>query len=180
MVADALSRITSNVNYLNADAASTSTTDSVATVHSALQDASDLIPHVEAPINVFRNQLVFDPDRLEYSFETPHTGYVRHLIPIDSTQDLLPCLMKYLKPLIINGIKIPESYLQSLQERCRENLPGYKLRITQRLVTDVAGEEETIRIINTERTRAHRNPKEMKLQILENFISPEWPAALGR
>jgi len=111
---------------------------------------------VEAPINVFRNQLVFDPDRLEYTCETPHTGYVRHLIPIDSTQDLLPFLMKYLKPLIINGIKIPESYLQSLQERCRENLPGYKHRITQRLVTDVAGEEETIRIINTEHTRTHR------------------------
>jgi len=54
VVADALSRITSNVNYLNADTASTSTTDSVATVHSALQDASDLIPHVEAPFNVFR------------------------------------------------------------------------------------------------------------------------------
>jgi len=131
MVADALSRIISNVNYLNADTASTSTTNSVATVHSALQDASDLIPHVEAPINVFRNQLVFDPDRLEYSCETPHTGYVRHLIPIDCTQDLLHFLMKYLKPLIINGIQIPESYLQSLQERCRKNLPGYKLRITQ-------------------------------------------------
>jgi len=80
--------------------------------------------------------------------------------------------MKYLKPLIINGIKIPESYLQSLKERCRENLLGYKLRITQRLVTDVAGEEETIRIINTEHTKAHRNPKEMKLQILEKFYFP--------
>jgi len=124
VVADDLSRIISNVNYLNADTASTSTTDSVATVHSALQDASDLVPYVEAPINVFRNQLYFDPNRLEYSCETPHTGYVRHLIPIDSTQDLLPCLMKYLKLLINNGIKIPESYLQSLQEHCRKNLPG--------------------------------------------------------
>jgi len=64
--------------------------------------------------------------------------------------------MKNLKPLIINGIKIPESYLQSLQERCRENLPGNKLRLTQRLETDVAGRKGTIRILST---RAHRNPK---------------------
>jgi len=86
--------------------------------------------------------------------------------------------MKYLKPLIINGIKIPESYLQSLQERCRENLPGYKLRITQRLVTDVAGEEETIRIINKEHAGAHRNPKEMKLQILEKLYFPRMSSRL--
>jgi len=42
----------------------------------------------------------------------------------------------------------------------------------QRLVTNVAGEENTIIIINTEHSRAHRNTKEMKLQILEKFYFP--------
>jgi len=46
------------------------------------------------------------------------------------------------------------------------------------LVTDVAGEEETIRIINKEHARAHRNPKEMKLQILEKLYFPRMSSRL--
>lgn len=56
VVADALSQITTHVNYFGPDAA---------TVHSALEAATQPIPHVEDPINVYRNQLIFDPNLAE-------------------------------------------------------------------------------------------------------------------
>jgi len=82
-------------------------------------------------------------------------------------------LKNYLKPLVINGIKIPETYLQFLQTCCLESFSGYKIRITQRLVVDVCDEEEMCRIIGEEHSRAHRNAKEMKIQILERFYLPK-------
>jgi len=94
VVADALSRITSNINYLGSDTATASATESMASVHSALQDASDLFPHVEALINVFRNQLVFDPNMQEHACETPHTGYVRYLIPISNGSQTIQTSLK--------------------------------------------------------------------------------------
>jgi len=72
---------------------------------------------------------------------------------------------KYLKPLIINGIKLPETCLQFLQTCCLKSFQGYKIRITQRLATDLNDEEEICKVIGEEHSRAHRNPKEMKLQI---------------
>jgi len=73
---------------------------------------------------------------------------------------------------MINGVKIPEIYLQSLQTSCLESFAGYKIRITQRLGPDMNDEEEVCRIIGEEHLRAHRNAKEMKLQILERFYFP--------
>lgn len=84
VVADALSRIVSHVNYLGSDTATGSDTDSVQTIHSALHDVSHYLPHVEVPINIFRNQLIFQLDLPEYSCEHPHSGFVRHFIPINS------------------------------------------------------------------------------------------------
>jgi len=79
-VADALSRVTTYVDHLGPDNDAASESDSIATVHSALQDASCLIPHVEAPINAYRNQLIFYSDLSGYS--CGHIGYVRHSIQI--------------------------------------------------------------------------------------------------
>lgn len=85
VVADALSRIPPQLNQLNTDlnADPDDDTQSLATAHSASHDNSQLIPHnVESPINVFRNQLIFDTTRSEYSCEHPFPGYTRHLIPL--------------------------------------------------------------------------------------------------
>lgn len=62
MVADALSRIPPQLNQLSTDLDADPDDDmqSLATAHSASHDSSRLIPHVESPINVFRNQLIFD------------------------------------------------------------------------------------------------------------------------
>jgi len=59
IVADGLSRVASYVNHLGSDTDTAFESDSIATVHSALQNASCLIPHVETPINAYRNQLIF-------------------------------------------------------------------------------------------------------------------------
>jgi len=175
VVADALSRITSNVNHISSDSATVSATESMATVHSALQDASDLIPHVEVPINVFRNQLVFDSSVKEYECLSPHAGYARHLIPLNNEAMLTleATLKSYLKPSILNGIRMPETYLQFLQTCCSKSFAGYKIRITQRLVQDLNDEEEICRVITEEHLRAHRNVKEMRMQILEKFYFPK-------
>jgi len=75
--------------------------------------------------------------------------------------------------LVINGIKIPETYLQFLQTFWLKSFQDYKIRITQRLATDLNDEEEICKVIGEEHSRAHRNPKEMKLQILERLYFPK-------
>lgn len=123
LVADALSRIPTQVYHLVSD---------TATVHSAFQDASQLIPHVENPINVYRNQLVFDANVTEYSCIQPPVGYARHTIPINiQTRMQLGTLLRlYLKPVIIIVVKIPDDLLQDCQTCCSSNFSGYKIRIT--------------------------------------------------
>lgn len=180
VVADALSRIVSHVNYLGSDTATGSDTDSVQTIHSALHDVSHYVPHVEVAFNVFRNQLIFQLDLPEYSCEHPHSGFVRHFIPINSgTQfSLTISLRKYLKPSVINGVKIPDSYLHLFQTQCLNNFKMFKIRITQRLVTDLFDEEEICRVIDKEHRRAHRAPKEVRLQILEKFYFPKMASTI--
>lgn len=84
---------------------------SLATTHSASHDSSQLIPHVESKINVFRNQLIFDTTRSEYLCKHPYPGYTRHLIPLKdgSLANLANSLQSYLRPTIISGVKIPEA-----------------------------------------------------------------------
>jgi len=152
------SKVTTYVNHLGPDNDTASESDSIATVHSALPDASCLIPHVETPINAYRNQLIFYSDLSDYSCGHPHTGYVRHSIPISdhAPSTLLNVLKKYLKPLVINGIKIPDDYLQLLQTCCFQNFYLYKIRITQRLVEDIKDEEHLCEVIEKEHRSAHR------------------------
>lgn len=85
-------------------------------------------------------------------------------------------MKKYLNPTVINGIKIPESYIQLLQELYVANFSMYKVRITQRIVEDVANDERKLSIIANEHRRAHRNPRENTQQILERFYFPRMAA----
>lgn len=126
---DALCRIVPMNHYFDwgcSDSASVSV--GAFTVHSADEDSSKLLPHVKVPINVYRNQLVFDPDRSEYLCEQPHRGFERHLIPVGVglLSDLVVTLGEYLKPSVINGVKIPEVYLSSFQHQCLENFASFR------------------------------------------------------
>jgi len=171
IVTDGLSRVATYVNHLGSDTDTAFESDSIATVHSALQNASCLIPHVEAPHDY---RLPKSIDFLFISCGHPHAGYVRHSIPINDhfPSTLLNSLKKYLKPSVINGIKIPDDYLQLLQACCFQNFKMYKIRITQRLVEDITDEEQICEVIVFLDLRAHRNSKEVRIQILGKYYFP--------
>jgi len=78
----------------------------------------------------------------------PYPGYTRHFIPLKdgSLADLTNSLQSYLRPVIINGVKIPEVYLQLFQYICLASFLLYTIWITQRVVTDVTDAEEICEI----------------------------------
>lgn len=165
-VADALSRLKLEVNNLNSPSSQT--------MHSAEEDSSDLIPHCEAPLNVFRNQLVFREGSDICAYEEPHPNYHRHYIGLQEItgEKLTQTLKEKLNPNTLNGIKIPEHHIQLLQEIYRENFSKYRIRITQRIVQDLTNPDNKLRVIQQEHSRAHRNYKENKDQILEKYYFP--------
>lgn len=166
-VADALSRLQLEVNTLS------SSNDG--TVHSAEEDGTQLIPHCEAPINVFKNQLIITEGNGIYAYEEPHQNYHRHYVSLKENhgkEELIKHLKERLHPTSVNGIKIPEKYLQTLQELYDMHLRSYKIRITQRVVEDIQNEDNKYRIIQEEHRRAHRNAIENKEQILERYYFP--------
>ena len=196
LVADALSRLKTSVNYLSevsTETASegedieqksetTETASEGATMHSADQDSTDLIPHVEAPSNVFRNQIIFrDGIDLE-SFETPHPGYTRHYLSSTSwnSEHLKQALKLKLKPNVINGIKIPEHHLAMLQDLYINHFSKYNIRVTQKVVQDITSEERRFNVIEQEHKRAHRNPRENVQQILDNYYFPQMYAQVRK
>lgn len=166
VVADALSRLPLEVNILDSGSA---------TMHSAEEDSTDLIPHTEAPINVFKNQLIISLGKEMSAYEEPHPAYNRHFIQLSeiNKDSLTRVLKERLNPNVVNGIKIPEVYLQLLQEVFKESFSKFKIRITQRMVQDIANEENKVEIIQQEHRRAHRNHKENKEQILERYYFPK-------
>lgn len=145
-------------------------------MHSADEDASHLLPHVEVPIHVYRNQLVFDPEPSEYLCEQPHRGFERHLIPVGTSvlSELVVTLGKYLKPSVINGIKIPETYLSSFQRLCLENFAAFKIRITQRLVVDLSIPKRSAKPLSENIAEPIGVLKRCACGFWRNFISPRW------
>jgi hypothetical protein len=172
-VADALSRLPTEVNAIES---------SQETEHSADEDNTDLIPHVEAPINVFKNQLILTEGKNVIAYESPHPGFHRHYVslPTFPKEFLIEILKEKLHPTIINGIKIPEKYINLLQDIVKDHFRNSKIRITQRIVQDVQNEENIFQIIQHEHRRAHRNHKENREQILEKFYFPKMTSLIKK
>lgn len=165
VVADALSRIPlqSQVNSM-----STMT-------HSDDSSGQNLIRSVEAPINVFKNQILIKvgpttPHKFQIIFPTYH----RHTIiePNYTTQNLIEILKKNLNPSVINGIKTSEPIMGKIQEVYSDHFSRYRIRFTRHQVEDVVNEEQQQGIIIETHKRAHRNTKENKIQILEKYYFP--------
>ena len=93
-VADALSRLETNSNQIfqisdeetitasevgsetiTADEGCQNQSDN--TIHSAQQDASDLLDHVDIPINVFKNQIIIREGKELHCTLQPHPGFHR-------------------------------------------------------------------------------------------------------
>lgn len=152
------------------------------TIHSATQDASDLIPHMEVPINVFKNQIIIKIGIELQSSETPHNNFHRHYFssPEWNAEKLLDILKKTLHPNVVNGIKAPENCLPVIQDLYLQHFSRYKIRIAQRIVTDVNSANLQFEIIQKEHRRAHRNARENKKQILEEYYFPRMYALIRK
>lgn len=165
VVADALSRIP--LEQVNSVAS---------TQHSAESSSHDLIVSVEAPINVFKNQIFFyKSDKHDYKFSIPFPTFHRHEIyRLDyTTDDIITDLKKYLNPSVINGIHTTENIMGKIQTIYRTHFKGIKTRFTQSRVEDLTDEtEQEERILQIHR-RAHRNALENQKQLSETHYFPK-------
>uniref|UniRef100_A0AB38Z1M6 Polyprotein n=1 Tax=Chuta errantivirus TaxID=3078401 RepID=A0AB38Z1M6_9VIRU len=162
-VADALSRI--QINSLTS------------TAHSADNDDNSYIFSTESPVNVFRNQLIFETaSQSGYTFSILFGTHKRHLFKEPKfTKDFLEKQLKaYLKPNCLNGIMCSEPVMGTIQEIYKENFNPKitKARYTQRKVNDISNKDDQIKIIKETHFYAHRNAKENVAQIIKNNYFP--------
>lgn len=135
VVADALSRI--QINSLTA------------TQHSAEDDDNSFIPSTEAPLNVFKNQLIFRiGKRSSYGVVIPFENYTRHIFiePRFSVEYLKDKLKLFLYPQVINGIYTDEPIMATIQEIYKDtfNPRLIKARFSQKKVQDLNDNEKQL------------------------------------
>lgn len=178
VVADALSRNETGLNILNGPEEL-----STATQHSAESSSENLIPSVETPINVFKNQLFINTGEVpSYQFKILFPGIHRHLIVETEYNEgnLVGILKKYLNPSVINGIKTAENIMGKIQNLYPNHFNSYKCRFTQIVVDDVTSDNDQENIILEEHNRAHRNEKENRKQIMEKCYFPGMSGKIKR
>lgn len=145
------------------------------TVHSSDSSSENLIPSVETPINVFKNQILISEDSTpSYKFDIIFPMYHRHTVTVGDTAEasLVAILKNYLNPAVINAIRTSEQIMLRIQTIYTHHFANYKIRFTHQMVEDVTDTEEQNKIIIETHNRAHRNEKENRLQILEKYFFP--------
>jgi len=166
VVADALSRAPAEINSLS----------STATIHSDESSSHNLIFSVEAPINVFKNQLFLLMDETDSdTFEIPFPTYHRHIVKRReyTEEQIIAILTCRLDPRLINGIFTSEEVMGKIQNIYPTYFSSYKVRFTRKQVDDVTSELQQNELITLEHKRAHRDAKENKIQILKNYFFPQ-------
>lgn len=167
LVADALSRVQIN-NMINS---------MTPTQHSAEDDDRHYIPSTESPVNVFKNQLIFQINRTsEYSIEHPFPQYTRHIFkePGFSIDFLTDKLKRFLRPNVLNGIYTSEPIMATIQEIYRNhfNPAVTKARFSQNLVRDITDENEQLEEVKKVHKFAHRYAGENVQQLLKICYFP--------
>lgn len=163
VVADALSRIVCPLT---------------ATQHSAEDSDHFYILSTEAPLNVYRHQVILKkgPDKVEVTH--PFDNYTRitiHNIVIND-DFLLQVLKTYFDANKLNGLLTSEEIMGKLQDVYKNNFGRQnllKIRFTQKLLCDVTDDQEQWDIVKKEHHRAHRGEEENKQQILRKFYFPQ-------
>lgn len=165
VVADALSRI--QIHSLTP------------TQHSAEDDDTNYILSTEAPLNVFRNQIVIEKvnDNADTIVSHPFPGVRRTIIKrTNLNETILTTLLKeFFDPSKLNGLYTSEEILGKLQEVYKKFFSRagiLKIRFTQKILTDVSDEEEQRKLIQETHQRAHRGIKENKEQIMREHYFP--------
>lgn len=107
--------------------------------------------------------------------QNPFPNYSRHIVtqPEYLEPELIDIFKRYLNPSIVNGLKTEENIMGKIQEFYPIHFRNHKIRFTQTIVTDITNETTQDEIILTTHRRAHRNPQENKLQILEKSYFPQ-------
>lgn len=189
IVADGLSRIRNEVNANDTSDSSdhathgseeNNATDSsdAETCHSAESDASDLIQMTELPINFFSNQIILkkgDIESTEYEEIFPNI-HRRTIVRFDfSVAIVLNIFKDYMNPKRVNGIMCDESLINTLNIVYRNYFSRAKIlkvRISQKMLTDLRTSEEQNEIISKTHDRAHRGAAENHAQIIKQYYFP--------
>jgi len=118
-----------------------------------------LIFSVEAPINVFKNQIRLLISNIDYySFEIIFPTHQRHIIKQKSytEEKLITILTNRLDPKLINGTITSEEVIGKMQTIYPTYFKSYKIRFTQSEVDDVISELQKNELITHEPKMAHR------------------------
>lgn len=146
------------------------------TKHSDESSSDNMIPAIECPINVFKNQLyILVSNEDNYKFEIPFPTYHRHIIkkPFYTKDTLISIFKKYLNPSVINGLFTTEAIMGVIQEFYPEYFKNYKVRYTQSQVEEIVNETDQEEVLIREHRRAHRNANENKNQVIQKYYFPK-------
>ena len=149
-----------------------------ATQHSADDSDDFFIISTEAPLNVFKRQVIINqgPDKVD--IKTIFGSYKRITISLHNINEssILQVLKNNFDPSSINGLLTSEPIMGQIQEVYRKhfgNKRTLKIRFTQKLLQDIEDENEQWDIIQKEHKRAHRCAEENSQQIFRKFYFPK-------
>lgn len=161
-----------------ADALSRNVFSMTGTQHSA--DTSDdfYIKSTEAPINVFRHQVILKKGPDKITLTNPFTGFTRIEIEVPeiNNDSILQVLKNHFSPTKVNGLLTDEQTMGIFQEVYKAHFGHEKLlkiRFTQKILQDVTEEDEQWNIIRKTHQRAHRGLEENYQQIFRQFYFPK-------
>lgn len=163
VVADALSRIVCSMT---------------GTQHSADDSDNFYIISTEAPLNVFRHQVIIKkgPDKVETRRIFQSSTRITVSINDINEASLLQVLKKHFGSSKINDLFTDEETMGKIQEVYREHFGQHRLlriRFAQRILEDVEDEDQQWDIVRQEHYRAHRGAEENKMQILRKYYFPK-------
>ena len=162
-VADALSRITCSLT---------------ATMHSADNSDDFYIISTEAPLNVFKHQVIIRQGNDSIVTENPFPNFKRIMLTMKNINDnsLLQVLKNHFDPTKVNGLLTDEPIMGQIQEVYKKHFGNQKMlriRFTQKLLQDIPQHEDQMDVIKDVHHNAHRGAEENKLQILRKFYFPK-------
>lgn len=109
------------------------------TVHSDECSSHSLIPTVETPVNVSRNQIILKiGNETSYQLKTPFEGYHRHIFTerAYSEGNIIGIFKRYLNTKLVNGLSAPEHIMELIQGLYPIHFASHRIRYTQAYVED--------------------------------------------
>lgn len=163
VVADALSRVVLSMT---------------GTQHSAENTDDFYIIATEAPLNVYRHQVIIKkgPDKIETKKLFGNFTRVTISVSNITNQSILQILKNNFDYTKLNGLFTTEDIMEKFQEIYREHFgqqKSLKIRYTQKLLEDIEEEDQQWEIVRNEHHRAHRCAEENVTQIFRKYYFPK-------